>query len=214
MTPTRLLVRLTIYFVAVFGLTILLAYLFPSFAEYVPINRDSAALPWEMPEFREKDILAPGSAELRVGAALFLIGYLVSTVLLMLPISWVYMAHKAQTGYRRNFVVMLIALPIAACTVVMLVQNNLALAFGLAAMVAAVRFRVALDDALDGGYIFAGIVIGLAAGINHVGVAAVMAVFFCYVITALWAINYGTNPVEEDKLQRKQAKRAAEDAEN
>jgi hypothetical protein len=75
--------------------------------------------------------------------------------------------------------------------------------------VAAVRFRVALTDPLDGAFVFAGVVVGLAAGIGYVGVAVVMALFFCFTITILWALNYGLSPVEEEKLAAKRAKRQA-----
>jgi len=56
----------------------------------------------------------------------------------------------------------------------------LALAFGLAVLVAAVRFRVSLDDAMDGTFIFAAVCVGLAAGIRYLGVAAIMAAFFLF----------------------------------
>ncbi len=58
-------------------------------------------------------------------------------------------------------------LPICATTIVLLIQDNLALAFGLAAMVAAVRFRVALQEVMGGIYIFSSICVGLAAGIGY-----------------------------------------------
>ena len=97
-------------------------------------------------------------------------------------------------------------LPICGSTVVLLIQDSLALAFGLAALVAAVRFRVALAEAIDGIYIFAAICIGLAAGIGYLGVAAVMAMFFCLVNAVLWQMDYGRNPVDDARRAAKQAK--------
>jgi len=97
-------------------------------------------------------------------------------------------------------------LPICATTIVMLIQNNLALAFGLAAMVAAVRFRVALQEAIDGIFIFASICIGLAAGIGHLGIAAVMAVFFCFANAILWQMEFGKNPIDDARIAKKHAK--------
>jgi hypothetical protein len=88
----------------------------------------------------------------------------------------------------------------------MLIQNNLALAFGLAAMVAAVRFRVSLSEAIDGIYIFSSICIGLAAGIGHLGVAAVMAIFFCFTNVLLWHFDYGQNPIDDSRIAKKRAK--------
>lgn len=78
---------------------------------------------------------------------LFLAFGLGGTILVMVPITWTYIATKREIGYRRNFVRALLVLPICAATIVLLIQDKLALAFGLAAMVAAVRFRVALREA-------------------------------------------------------------------
>ena len=71
----------------------------------------------------------------------------------MLPITWTYSATKFDVGPAKNFVRALLVLPICASTVVLLIQDSLALAFGLAALVAAVRFRVSLSDTIDGIYI-------------------------------------------------------------
>jgi len=129
------------------------------------------------------------------------------TLLVMLPITWTYAATRRDIGFRKNFVRALMVLPICATTIVMLIQNNLALAFGLAAMVAAVRFRVSLSEAIDGIYIFSSICIGLAAGIGHLGIAAVMAVFFCFTNVLLWHFNYGQNPIDNKRIAKKRAER-------
>ncbi len=124
----------------------------------------------------------------------------------MLPIAWTYSATKFTSGPRKGFVRALIVLPICASTVVLLIQDSLALAFGLAALVAAVRFRVALTEAIDGVYIFAAICVGLAAGIGYLGVAAIMALFFCMTNAVLWHMNYGSNPIDEVKRKKRRDK--------
>jgi uncharacterized membrane protein YhiD involved in acid resistance len=69
-----------------------------------------------------------------------------------------------------------------------------------------VRFRVALDEAMDGIFIFAAICVGLAAGVGYLGVALVMSLFFCFANTVMWAANYGNNPVDEARIIRKRSK--------
>jgi hypothetical protein len=133
----------------------------------------------------------------------FLAFSLGGTLLVMLPITWTYAATRRDIGFRKNFVRALMVLPICATTIVMLIQNNLALAFGLAAMVAAVRFRVSLSEAIDGIYIFSSICIGLAAGIGHLGIAAVMALFFCFTNVLLWHFDYGQNPIDNERIAKK-----------
>ena len=95
---------------------------------------------------------------------------------------------------------------ICATSIVLLIQDSLALAFGLAALVAAVRFRVRLRDALDGIYVFAAICVGLSSGVGYLGVALVMTIFFCFASLILWGMNYGANPVEDVQQARKPAK--------
>ena len=98
----------------------------------------------------------------------------------MIPITWTYRAVNYDVGFSKTFLRTLIILPICAATTVLLIQDSLALAFGLAALVAAVRFRVSLDEAMDGIFMFAAVFVGLAAGIGYLGVAAIMAAFFCF----------------------------------
>ncbi|PYO60479.1 MAG: hypothetical protein DMD70_08485 [Gemmatimonadetes bacterium] len=66
-----------------------------------------------------------------------------------------------------------------------------ALAFTLAAIVAAVRFRNTLKDTKDAVYIFLALAVGVAAGVFSPTVAAVMSLMFNIVVLALWELNVG-----------------------
>jgi len=72
-----------------------------------------------------------------------------------------------------------------------IVQNSVALAFALAGVVAAVRFRNTLKDTKDAVYIFLAIGVGLAAGVQYVDMALIVSVFFNITIIGLWATNFG-----------------------
>lgn len=109
----------------------------------------------------------------------------------MLPVAWVYMITKQREGYDRSVVQTLIVLPTAICGVVVIVQNSVALAFALAGIVAAVRFRNTLKDTKDAVYIFLAIGVGLAAGVQQVDVALIVSVLFNLTILGLWATNFG-----------------------
>ena len=91
----------------------------------------------------------------------------------------------------------LILSPIAATDVVLLLQNSPALAFGPAALVAALRFRVSLPEAIDGIYIFVAICAGLAAGVGHMGVALMMTLVFTLANAIMWQTDYGRNPIDD-----------------
>jgi hypothetical protein len=122
-----------------------------------------------------------------VSTALVIVGAFV----VMLPVAWVYMITKRREGYDRSVVQTLIALPTAICGVVVIVQNSFALAFALAGIVAAVRFRNTLKDTKDAVYIFLAIGVGLAAGVQHVDVALMVSVLFNITILGLWGTNFG-----------------------
>jgi hypothetical protein len=216
----RLIIKLTVYFVLLFGGVFTVALVSPNVLTLMPIG-GTDAMEIAGVDFEDESLnsllgdfeLAQETTDIQdvsarqVGlVALYLAFSLGGTILVMLPITWTYIATRRETGYRKNFVRALIVLPICAATIVLLIQNNLALAFGLAAMVAAVRFRVALEEAIDGIYIFSSICVGLAAGIGYLGIGVVMALFFCYANAVLWHLEFGQNPIDDARIAKKQSK--------
>lgn len=210
LTPARLAMRLIYYFAGLIGVFVVLMSFTSWGPTIIPLGGHDLDLPGTAREIFEtlqsdEAGAAPGWGR-RLEAALVLTTSLVVTIVLMIPITWVYMATKHVEGYNKAFVEALIILPICATSIVLLIQDSLALAFGLAALVAAVRFRVRLRDALDGIYIFAAICVGLASGVGFLGVGVVMTIFFCFASVVLWGINYGHNPVEEAKQAKELSK--------
>ena len=220
-SPVRLAIQLATYFAVLLGVMIVLLQVRPDVVRYLPLGgsnvldvvdvTDPAQLLSEgAPEWRSaQQILTADDAAEKIGhIALFVIGHLIGTIVIMLPITLTYRAMNYEAGFSKTFVRALIVLPICATTIVLLIQDSLALAFGLAALVAAVRFRVALEEAMDGIFIFAAICVGLAAGIGYLGVAFIMSVFFCFGNLILWAVDYGQNPMDDMKRRKKRDKLA------
>ncbi len=132
--------------------------------------------------------LGPQNVELRtLGAVLAMLGALT----LVIPVAWVYMLTKRSQRYDPSVVQTVIILPIAVAGIVMIVQNSIALAFSLAGIVAAVRFRNTLKDTKDAVYVFLAIGIGLAAGVQALTLALVMSLIFNLVVLGLWRFNVG-----------------------
>ena len=69
-------------------------------------------------------------------------------VSLAIPCAWVYMITK-RLRYDPGLVRSVVILPIAVAGILLVVKNSLALAFSLAGIVAAVRFRNTLKDPRD-----------------------------------------------------------------
>ena len=115
----------------------------------------------------------------------------ISTVLLMIPISWVYFITTKDKDVSSGFAQTIVVLPVIVAGIALIVHGSVALAFSLAGVVAAVRFRLTLEDPAQALFIFAAIAVGLGAGISAVGVAAVVSVAFVYLTLLLWKLDYG-----------------------
>jgi hypothetical protein len=74
---------------------------------------------------------------------------------------------------------------------VIVIVNSIALAFALAGIVAAVRFRSTLEDTKDAVYIFLAIGTALAAGAQALGIAFVTSVIFNYLVMFMWKRKIG-----------------------
>jgi hypothetical protein len=118
---------------------------------------------------------------------------LVATLLLMLPVTWVYMSARRTKRHNQAVVETLIMLPIVVAAIILIVRNSLALAFSLAGVVAAVRFRNTLRDTRDTVYIFLAIAIGFASGVQAITVGAIASVFFNLVMLFIWRYDFGRN---------------------
>lgn len=127
--------------------------------------------------------------QLATTTALILLG----TLLLMLPVSWVYMSARNIPGHSQAVVQTLIILPLVVAGIVLIVRDSLALAFSLAGVVAAVRFRTNLKDARDVVYVFLAIAVGFAAGVQTLAVGAVLTIIFNFILLFTWRYDYGRN---------------------
>jgi uncharacterized membrane protein YhiD involved in acid resistance len=127
-----------------------------------------------------------------------------SAGMLVLPLAWVYTITRQKRGYRQSMVHSLILLPVIVAGVVVLVKFSLALAFSVAGIVAAVRFRHTLEDSKDAVYIFAATGIGLASGVE-LGAAAALSIVFNLVTLLLFRTDFGRTPgrLEGDKAEER-----------
>lgn len=133
---------------------------------------------------------------------------MLASVLLALPVAWIYLVTRAKRGYQQSVVQLLVILPAVVAGIVLLVKYSLALAFSLAGIVAAVRFRNTLDDSKDTAYVFLATGIGLASAVN-LPVAAVLSIGFNLIVLALWLTDFGNAPVALDgRIAERRLRRA------
>ncbi len=190
-----LLIPMTLIFIY-YGLWIALAAFlinrFPTFEGYFPIGGVNELAVSSYDTFEpvyssvERTILSP-TGPLRL--LLATIGALIITV----PVTWAYMISSRTRKLNQSFLQAVMLLPVVVTGISMIVVNSIALAFSLAGIVAAVRFRFALEQPSDALYIFVAIAIGLGSGIGALAIATVIS--FVYVMTTLviWRLEYGKN---------------------
>jgi hypothetical protein len=135
--------------------------------------------------------LAP-RMDLAVSTLVILLGVLA----LMLPVSWVYMSTRYNKTHDQQVAQILIFLPLVVAGIVLVVQNSLALAFSLAGVVAAVRFRSTLRDARDLVFIFLAIAVGFAGGVQAMILAAIISVLFNFLLILTWRYDFGRGVLE------------------
>jgi hypothetical protein len=111
--------------------------------------------------------------------------------ILIIPVSWAYFITSRNKDVDQSFVQTIIVMPIVVTGIATIVLNSLPLAFALAGVVAAVRFRFTLDQPSHAMYIFVSISIGLGAGIGALGVAMVISMAFVYSTLIIWKLQYG-----------------------
>jgi len=112
-------------------------------------------------------------------------------IVLIVPVSWVYFTTSREKRIEQSFLQTIMILPVVVTGITMIVQYSIALAFSLAGIVAAVRFRFTLNQPSDAMYIFVAIGIGLGAGVGALGVATVISATFCYATLVIWRMEYG-----------------------
>ena len=138
---------------------------------------------------------ASGSLHRTLTTALMMAG----TLLLVLPIAWVY-TFARRLRYDRSLVHSLIMLPPVVAGTVMVVKNSLALAFSLAGIVAAVRFRTTVKDPKDAVHVFLVMAIGLAAGVQALDIALLLSFTFAIVVLVLWTYDLEVYADDEAEL--------------
>ena len=163
---------------------------FPILSEYFPIGGVSDLAASGADTFEpvyssvQETVLASHGP---ISLALASIGALILTV----PISWAYFITSRVRRIDQSFLQTIMILPVVVTGISMIVLNSLALAFSLAGVVAAVRFRFSLDQPSDAMYIFVAIAIGLGSGIGALGVATVISSAFVFATLIIWRLEYG-----------------------
>jgi len=165
MRAIRLFLHLCAYYLGAALIIHLLLWAFPSSVDYLPVGGAQTLLAGASSDpFAAIEVGSKGVSGLW-GSSLWVFIAVMSALLISLPVCWTYIACRKRDEYDNSIVRSIIILPMLLTSIVLIVHNSLALAFSLAGIVGAVRFRNTLKSPMT------------------------VLVNFCYVI--LWATEFG-----------------------
>ena len=108
-------------------------------------------------------------------------------------IAWVYYITHSGLSYSRSYVQSLILITVVVAMVMAVIGNNIITAVGLMGALAIIRFRNVVKDTRDIAFIFAALVVGMAAGSHRYATAVVGTVIICLIAVYLFFTDFGAH---------------------
>ncbi|MDT8858822.1 DUF4956 domain-containing protein [Alkalihalobacillus sp. MEB130] len=126
---------------------------------------------------------------------------IILSFILSLLITWVYKLTHKKGQYSQSFIHTIIIMSVVVSVIMIVIGNNIAVAFGLVGAFSIIRFRSAMSDPKDIAFIFFGMATGIACGLGFYILAVLFAITLSIIIYILFAVNYGTEDVQEKTLK-------------
>jgi len=120
---------------------------------------------------------------------------------LTLIIAWTYRATHRGASYSQTFAQTLIILAMVVGVVMLIVGSNIARAFTLVGALSIVRFRNAVKETRDVGFIFFAMAIGMACGTRFYLLAIIATVTICLLIWIMTTQNMFAKSLAEQILK-------------
>jgi len=181
---------ITLYYAVWVGAAVFMLANFPGIRDFFPIGGVGELASRDLDGF-EPIYSSVEENLLSTDGTIRLVFACIGAAILITPVSWVYFITSRTKEVDQSFAQTIVLMPIVVTGIAMIVVNSIALAFSIAGIVAAVRFRFALRNPAHAMYIFVAIGIGLASGIGALGVATVISAAFVYANMIIWKLEYG-----------------------
>ncbi|MCP4147955.1 MAG: DUF4956 domain-containing protein [bacterium] len=132
------------------------------------------------------------------------------TLIMAVFIYWVYKKTYSGVLYSKSFNVTLLLTTMVTAMVMMVIGTNLALSLGMVGALSIIRFRSAIKDPKDIGFIFWGISTGLSAGTGSYVIAVIGSLIIAMILFAMQKTSLENYPyllvvkgktINEDKLR-------------
>jgi len=121
--------------------------------------------------------------------------------LLTLVIAWVYQITYKGVSYTQSYVHTLIMMSMIVSIIMLIIGSNIARAFSLVGALSIIRFRNAVKDTRDVGYIFFAMAIGMACGTRFYLLAIVATFVISFILWGMTTLNLFAKDVREQLLK-------------
>ncbi|WP_240374356.1 DUF4956 domain-containing protein [Bacillus piscicola] len=116
---------------------------------------------------------------------------IILSFVLSLFITYVYKKTHKSGRYSQSFVHTIIIMSVVVAIIMIVIGNNIAVAFGLVGAFSIIRFRSAMSDPKDIAFIFFGMAAGISCGLGFYVLSILFTVVLSVLIYILFAFDYG-----------------------
>lgn len=124
------------------------------------------------------------------------------TLVCSLVIGFVYRLTHKSPAYSQSYVHSLVLTSMVTALIMLVIGSNLARAFSLVGALSIIRFRNAVKETRDVGFIFFSMAVAMAAGTRFYMVAVIATGIICATMLALYYFDYASNKMGAERLLR------------
>lgn len=153
----RLMSKIAVYYGICLALLVVVQLTHPEWLKYLPFNGLDTLrsdILFSEPERLTEQLLASNRPTALVVDGINLISALAGTLIVMVPLRWVYMTNELTNSWNKEVASSLLVLPLIVAAIVYIVRFSLPLAFALAGIFAGVRYRTILKHQSDAYFTF------------------------------------------------------------
>lgn len=126
---------------------------------------------------------------------------IILSFILSVVVGWTYQStHRAST-YTQSYVHTLVLMSMVVAIIMLVIGSNIARAFTLVGALSIVRFRNAIKDTRDVGFIFFAMAVGMACGTRFYFLAIVATVVICFLMWVMIKLNFFAKPISRHLLK-------------
>ena len=197
-TRQSLIWKVALYYGVLIALLLLLVGIVqPEWLKYLPLGGLEGLSNSTVPTVEEimlGQVLTLSQSQVFFENAINLFSAMTGTLIVMIPLRWVYMSEGLRKSCDAEVASGLLTLPLVITAIVFCVKYSLPLAFALVGILAGIRVRTELESKSDAHFTFASVGVGLAIGAGYFAIALVLGAFFALtmLIVTPASKDYGT----------------------